>query len=548
MTTPRLLVFDDDPVLGNLIGEVAERTGFSAQIATSIKEFEALFQNPIAVLVLDLATPGRKAVEHLHYLASQRCSAALVLMSNIKKPVLQTAAELAITQGLQVTGTLTKPFTIAELTRLLQEARLNLLGTTERPADFITAGDLRHGINTGQLSAYFQPKVNPRTGELIGVEALARWAHPTRGLIPPGIFIPLAEEANLIASLFEAVTNHAFAQCEQWNNQGLDLKVAVNLSVFNLNEMDLPETLAGLANRHGIAPAQVVLEVTESGLLQDSPAALDILQRMCAKGIDLSIDDFGTGYSTIQQLQRIPFNELKIDRFFVHEAVKGDESLVILESMLEMARKLNMRIVAEGVETQTHWNLLSYLGCDQVQGYLIGKPMPGNKLSTWLTDWRRKSDALIEQAKDQRTAYVRTGKIALTPENTPLAGWFLAGPFDNQDLPQRLPINQVPFRIGRQAGYNLRIPSTKISRLHAEIFRRGNQLIIRDLGSTNGTYVNRERVAIEVNLNAGDTIAFAGTEYRLLRASTPAHEAGEERTTALFSALPKPQNKNQNKK
>ncbi|NJN48427.1 MAG: FHA domain-containing protein [Candidatus Competibacteraceae bacterium] len=202
-----------------------------------------------------------------------------------------------------------------------------------------------------------------------------------------------------------------------------------------------------------------------------------------------------------------------------------------------------MRIVAEGVETQTHWNLLSYLGCDQVQGYLIGKPMPGSELPTWLMDWRKKSDALIEQAKNQRSAYIHTGKIASSPENAPLEGWFLEGLSDNLDLPQRLPINQVPFRIGRQAGYNLRIPSTKISRLHAEIFRRGNQLVIRDLGSTNGTYVNRERVAIEANLNAGDAIAFAGTVYHLVQENTPQHEAGEERTTALLSALPNPQDK-----
>ncbi|MCP5419970.1 MAG: EAL domain-containing protein [Gammaproteobacteria bacterium] len=543
MPTLKLLVFENDPVLGNLIADVAEKTGFETKMVTDRAEFEALYRLDTNLLVIDLGALS-KASMSIGYLLHQLTppqQANLVLIGDLPDQELQHFAESAEQQGMLVIGTLTKPFTTGELTRLFQEAWLALPLSGDNSGQMITREELYQCLIAEDLVAYYQPKVNPRSGDLAGVEVLARLSHPTKGLILPGLFIPLAEEGGMITVLLKNIANQAFAQCAAWTKQGLRLKIAINVSIFNLNEAILPETLSSLASQHRVKPDQIILEITESGLLKDAITPLNVLAQLAQQGVDLSIDDFGTGYATIQQLQRIPFSELKIDRFFVHEAVKNQDSLVILESMFAMARKLGMRVVAEGVETQQHWDLLSRLGCDQVQGYLIGKPMPGPDLPTWLEHWKEHSIELLINSKKPLRLATQAHASQSWPETSILIGWYLEGVFDQSGVIQRLPINQMPFRIGRQAGLHLRIASAEVSREHAEIFRRGNHLVIRDLGSTNGTFVNGERVALETRINANDRLSFAQIQFRLIHDPNSDGFDNDDRpsaklTSAIFSS------------
>jgi len=226
--------------------------------------------------------------------------------------------------------------------------------------------------------------VDIHTGLARGVEALARWLHPRHGMIAPDRFIPLAEEQGLIHGLTMAIMDQALAQAALWNARGLKLTMAINLSARLLDSPGLVQEIAGLQAFHGVPPEQIVLEITESSVVAHFGAALGILARLRLKGFGLSIDDYGTGFSSMQQLARIPFTELKIDRSFVHGAHQRNNLRVILQSALDMANRLQLVTVAEGIETLEDWHLLSEFGCSIGQGYLIAKPMPAVAIPQWL--------------------------------------------------------------------------------------------------------------------------------------------------------------------
>jgi EAL domain-containing protein (putative c-di-GMP-specific phosphodiesterase class I) len=229
---------------------------------------------------------------------------------------------------------------------------------------------------------------------LVGVEALVRWQHPEQGLVFPDRFIATAEENGLIDALTHEVLVNSLAQARRWTDRGLDLRVAVNVSMDNLTALDFPDNVARALAAARLSPSRLVLEITESQLMKDPRAALDSLTRLRLKRIGLSIDDFGTGHSSLARLRDIPFDELKMDRGFVN-GVSGDASLrAIVEATLAMARQLGMKSVAEGVETRADWDLLRGLGCDVAQGYWIGRPMPGHALLDWRDDWQRRCSEL----------------------------------------------------------------------------------------------------------------------------------------------------------
>jgi diguanylate cyclase (GGDEF)-like protein len=245
-------------------------------------------------------------------------------------------------------------------------------------------GDLREAIAAGSLDVYFQPQLDPWSGEITGVEALLRWQHPVHGFVPPDQFVHLAEQHGLIEKLTLFVLNAALAQSRRWRDRGLNLAVSVNLSPHSLRDARLVRTIGALLKRHRLPPESLVLEITENAVMANPGKALAILSTLHDAGILLSIDDFGTGYSSLGYLRRLPLHELKIDRSFVTDLCRNDDDRFIVRTVIDLGHNLGLRVVAEGVEDRETLDLVASLGCTLVQGYHIGRPMPARELESFL--------------------------------------------------------------------------------------------------------------------------------------------------------------------
>jgi len=252
------------------------------------------------------------------------------------------------------------------------------------PRRLALLGELRRAIEQGQLVLHYQPKVDAHTGQILGVEALARWQHPEQGLVPPDEFIPLAERTGLIGPLTHYVLDEALRQGRQWSDAGHDLSVAVNVSARRLLDLQFPHEVAALLARHQVPAERLVIELTESTIMADPVHALDILTRLNIMGVQLSIDDFGTGYSSMAYLKHLPVHELKVDRSFVSQMLQSSSDAVIVHSTIDLGRNLGLRVVAEGVENALTLQQLDLLGCHAVQGYHISRPIPPDQLASWL--------------------------------------------------------------------------------------------------------------------------------------------------------------------
>jgi diguanylate cyclase len=253
------------------------------------------------------------------------------------------------------------------------------------PRRLALLGELRRAIDHHQLLLHYQPKVDTHSGQVLGVEALVRWQHPTHGLIPPGQFIPLAERTGLIQPLTHYVLDAALQQCRDWRQAGHELPVAVNVSARRLLDLDFPDQVAATLTRWRVPARLLVVEITESTIMADPTHALQILGRLNQMGVQLSIDDFGTGYSSMAYLKNLPVHELKIDRSFVAQLTSDSRDAVIVRSTVDLGRNLGLRVVAEGVEDSLTLQHLDLLGCHAVQGYHISRPVPAEDLITWLT-------------------------------------------------------------------------------------------------------------------------------------------------------------------
>ena len=245
--------------------------------------------------------------------------------------------------------------------------------------------DLRQAVAQGQFEAHFQPQVSLSLERVVGVELLIRWHHPTLGLLLPGQFVALAEETGLICALSDWVLEHACCQLAIWHALGhRHLRVAVNLSPLELARSDIVERVRAPMSRHGLPPGALEIEITENILLDDAPSMVEKLQRLRAQGVRVAIDDFGTGYSSLAYLRRFPVHSLKIDLSFVRD-LGEDSNSPIIQAIVGIARGFNLQLVAEGVETVEQLHALRALGCDEVQGYLLGRPMPAEALTPLLT-------------------------------------------------------------------------------------------------------------------------------------------------------------------
>jgi diguanylate cyclase (GGDEF)-like protein len=245
-------------------------------------------------------------------------------------------------------------------------------------------GELRRAVERNELRLYYQPKVSLHSAHVTAVEALIRWEHPTRGLVPPALFIPFAEHTGYIKLLTRWVIREAVRQCGAWLREGLTLQVSVNISARDLMNRDLPELVAELLAEHDVTPGLLCLEITESGFMEDPVHAQKVLDRLAELGVKLSIDDYGTGYSSLSYIMKLPVQELKIDQSFISRMATDAEISTIVRSTIDLGHNLGLQVVAEGVEDAAVWNMLRTLGCDDAQGYFMSRPLEPAALASWI--------------------------------------------------------------------------------------------------------------------------------------------------------------------
>jgi predicted signal transduction protein with EAL and GGDEF domain len=247
--------------------------------------------------------------------------------------------------------------------------------------------ELRHAVDHNELRLYVQPKLSLDLGEVHGLEALVRWVHPERGMVFPDQFIPFSEQTGFIRVLTLWVLDQAAALCARLAGEGMYPRISVNISARDLMDQDLAEKFTAILCRHGVAAASFCLEITESAIMDDPLRAQNTLNSLHALGTQLSIDDFGTGYSSLAYLKQLPVHELKIDKSFVKNMAHDANDAKIVRSTVDLGHNMGLRVVAEGIETEQVWNLLSEMGCDSGQGYYMSRPIPADEFSAWSRCW-----------------------------------------------------------------------------------------------------------------------------------------------------------------
>jgi len=257
----------------------------------------------------------------------------------------------------------------------------HMLGDAREQVELLR--DLRQAVARRQLELFYQPKVHAPSGEITGAEALLRWNHPQRGMVSPAVFVPIAERHGLINTLGQWVIEEACRQARAWRDQGLRMRVAINLSVHQLRQPDLADRIDAALKAHQVNPRLLTCEITESVAMEDAEGTRRIFERLAAVGVHLSIDDFGTGYCNFAMLRKLPAEELKIDRSFVLDLETSPDARAVVDAVVKLAQALGRKVVAEGVETEAQHQVLRSLGCDELQGYLFAKPMSAKALALW---------------------------------------------------------------------------------------------------------------------------------------------------------------------
>lgn len=387
-----LLIVDDNIVQRMQVVALCRELGvemiYEAGSGAEALELLSLLVLPPDLLIVDLEMPIMDGVELIELLHERQLSIPLIVVSSREVVLISAVETMALNLGFPVVAGIRKPLERAPLAAALdgwdrQQAAQGLV-VSKAPQLPINAADLAAAIESGAIHVHYQPKVDMAKGVICGVEALARWTHPVMGEIRPDRFIALAEREGLIRDLTRSVLRQAFSVAALWNSQGRHLSMAVNLSPRLLEEPTLVREISTLLDQHELEARQIVLEITESSVVDCLGVALGVLARLRLKGFGLSIDDYGTGFSSMQQLARIPFSELKIDRAFVHGAHQRTNLRVILQSALDMSRQLGLVTVAEGIETLADWQLVRDSGCGVGQGFLIAPAMPADALPGWV--------------------------------------------------------------------------------------------------------------------------------------------------------------------
>jgi EAL domain-containing protein (putative c-di-GMP-specific phosphodiesterase class I)/FixJ family two-component response regulator len=405
----RILLLDDDPFMLRLLTVQLAQLGYSNVLACRTGE-TALEQvasprSVVDLIIVDINMPGMDGVEFLRRLTECRYEGSVALVSGESDRLLESIERLVRAHRLTTLGYLQKPITAKQLAALMErlEPRAGR-GAAKEEAKSYDAAQLRAAIAGGELINHYQPKVDLATGQLVGVESLVRWNHPIDGLVFPDRFIDLAARHNLMPDLTRAVLVEAMQQAKVWRQAGQHVPVAVNVSMNDLASLEFPDIVAALAASIGVECSLITLEVTEGQVMKELSTVLEVLTRLRLKRFRLAIDDFGTGHSSLAQLRDLPFDELKVDRSFVHQASTDATRRAICAASLQMAHELKLLVVAEGIEDREDWELLQSLGCEVGQGYLIAKPMLGTALTSWMSNWATRSAASVHGSAEGKAS------------------------------------------------------------------------------------------------------------------------------------------------
>ncbi len=344
---------------------------------------------PTDVVLVDLDMPGMDGVECISHIAQERLARSVVVASALDPALLNTVQTMARAYGLRVLGSVEKPLTHDKLETILARFESGVAEEAEHEACDFSLQALTDALQNGEIVPWFQPQVEFANGKVVGVEALARWERPDGSIVSPVQFVPILEREGLATALTDRMLEEGCKWMERWARNGVHLKLSVNVSPLALADATAADRFGMIVANYGVNPESIVLELTESSVMADAARGLGLLARLRLKGFGLSIDDFGTGYSSMAQLAQIPFTELKIDKGFVFGAHAQPRNRAVVEASLELARKLRLATVAEGVENIEDWQMLAEQGCDMAQGWLIGRPVPGSELQAAMARWRR---------------------------------------------------------------------------------------------------------------------------------------------------------------
>lgn len=386
-----VLVVDDDQFPRKLVARLLTRIGVAevheARSGSQALDLLKRGNARVDVIVCDLNMPEMDGMVMLRMIADAGYAPSIIISSAADQNIMRSVEMMAQAHGFTVLGLVAKPPSLEELRGLLARHRSREERRQSKSARSLDAAEVGRGLASGQFEAFFQPKVDLHTLRVCGAEVLARWRHPTLGLLPPGAFLSQILDAGEMPRMTWIMIEAALAWCKTWRDGGLDVAVSVNLSLAAIGDPDFPMRVLERVREHGLAAECLIFEVTETSAMTDVAGGLETLTRLKMQGFGLSLDDFGTGFSSLQQLARIPFSELKLDQSFVTGAAYQPHLRAVVESTVGMAKKLQLSVAAEGVENIEDWRFLRALMVDTAQGDLVCQAMPGAEFQAWAASW-----------------------------------------------------------------------------------------------------------------------------------------------------------------
>lgn len=392
---PALVALDDENEIVEVVQALASQAGFDAFGTTSPDSFhEAVQARDPEVIVLDLQMPELDGIEVLRGLADSKVRAGVILVTGVDRRTLDAAEYYAASKGLRVLDTVQKPF--------MPEDLLETFRAVRAAAAPLAADDLQRAIQNNELVVLYQPvakRFPDGTWDIDSMEALVRWNHPAKGVLTPDAFLSMGEEAGLSASITDFVIQTALQELKAWQASRLALGLRVNISASLIADADFPDRLENLANELEVDPASLTLEVNETALITEHPDMFDIMTRLRVKNMNLAIDDFGIGYSSLTQLVRTPFNEMKIDTSLIMRAPESREARIMVETLVELAHKLDLMVCAEGVETKETLSFLDSIQCDFAQGYLISPAVKPGDVAAAIENWEYRQKPVRQAAQ-----------------------------------------------------------------------------------------------------------------------------------------------------